>query len=144
MASKFKQGYYNPKHPEKYVGDVSKIRYMSSWELQAHRFFDNNTRVLRWSSEEIAIPYLKPTDNRVHKYYPDYWVEYVNREGEIVQEIIEVKPAQQTRLPKTNSKHRLYEQLTYAVNQSKWAACQQWCNARGMKFRIVTEHSLFR
>ena len=79
MAGKrFEQGQYIPRNPHKYVGDIDKIRYMSSYELETHKFFDNNERVLRWSSEEIAIPYLKPTDGRVHKYYPDYWVEYVN------------------------------------------------------------------
>ena len=144
MASRFKQGIYVPKNPEKYVGDINKIRYMSSWELQTHSFFDNNTRVLRWASEEIAIPYMKPTDRRVHKYYPDYWVEYVNSNGEIIQEIIEVKPAAQTRAPRTNSKHRLYEQLTFAVNNAKWEAAMAFCKQRNIKFRIVTENSIFK
>jgi len=144
MASRFKQGIYVPKNPEKYVGDINKIRYMSSWELQTHSFFDNNTRVLRWASEEIAIPYMKPTDRRIHKYYPDYWVEYVNSNGEILQEIIEVKPAAQTRAPRTNSKHRLYEQLTFAVNNAKWEAAMAFCKQRNIKFRIVTENSIFK
>jgi hypothetical protein len=69
------QGYFKPRHPEKYVGDVNKIRFMSSWELQADKFLDDNPNVLRWSSEEIVIPYVKPTDGKVHRYYPDYWVE---------------------------------------------------------------------
>lgn len=143
--ARYKQGYYTPKHPEKYVGDVTKIRYMSSWELQTHQFFDNNSRVLRWASEEIAIPYIKPTDGRMHKYYPDYWVEYVNVDGEIFQEIIEVKPAQQTRESKSrNPKHRLYEQLTFAVNTAKWQHAIAWCESRNMKFRIITENSIFK
>lgn len=143
--AKFIQGYYTPKHPEKYVGDTTKIRYMSSWELQTHQFFDNNSRVLRWSSEEIAIPYIKPTDGRFHKYYPDYWVEYVNVEGEICQEILEVKPAQQTRPSKSrNPKHRLYEQLNFAVNTAKWQYAMAWCQQRNMKFRIITENSIFK
>lgn len=142
--SRFKQGYFQPKHPEKYVGNVNKIRFMSSWEHQMHNFLDNNTRVLRWSSEEICIPYIKPTDQRVHRYYPDYWVEYVNTDGEIIQEVIEVKPHQQTKIPHSNNKNRLYEQITYAVNQAKWEACVNWCKQRGMIFRIVTEKSLFK
>lgn len=144
MASRYKQGLYVPKNPEKYVGNISKIRYMSSWELQTHTFFDNNTRVLRWASEEIKVPYIKPTDNRVHTYYPDYWVEYINSDGVIIQELIEVKPAAQTRKPKTNSKHRLYEQLTFAVNNAKWASAVEFCRQRNMTFRIITEHSIFR
>jgi TnsA endonuclease N terminal len=145
MAGKrFTQGLFTPRNPHKYVGDPTKIRYMSSYELETHKFFDGNEHVLRWSSEEIAIPYIKPTDNRVHKYYPDYWVEYVNKDGEVVQEIIEVKPASQTRAPRANSKHKLYEQLTLAVNIAKWQAAQAFCNAKGIKFRIITEKSIFK
>lgn len=145
MAGKrFTQGAYTPRNPHKYVGDITKIRYMSSYELETHKFFDGNERVLRWSSEEIAIPYIKPTDGRVHKYYPDYWVEYINRDGEIVQEVIEVKPAAQTKTPRKNHKHALYEQLTYAVNVAKWQAAQAFCNKHGWKFRIITEHSIFK
>ena len=143
--AKYKQGYYTPKKPEKYVGDVTKIRYMSSWELQTHQFFDNNSRVLRWASEEIAIPYMKPTDGKIHRYYPDYWVEYVNKDGEICQEIIEVKPAQQTKMTTSrNPKHRLYEQLTFAVNTAKWQAAMAWCQSQNMMFRIITENSIFK
>lgn len=142
--SKFTQGYYKPKHPEKYVGDINKIRYMSSWELSTHSFFDNNQRVLKWSSEGICIPYIKPTDGKIHKYYPDYWIEFINTDGEIIQEVIEVKPLAQTRIPRTNNKHRLYEQITFAVNTAKWEACVAWCNKNNMTFRILTEKSIFK
>lgn len=144
MASRFQQGYYTPRNPSKYVGNVSKIRYMSSWELELHRFFDGNPNVIRWASEEIAIPYVKPTDGKIHKYYPDYWVEYRTKAGDLVQELIECKPSQQTRQPRSNSKHRLYEQLTFAVNTAKWAAAQEWCRQRNITFRIVTEKSIFK
>lgn len=144
MASRYKQGYFTPKNPAKYMGDPSKIVYRSSWELSMNNFLDNNTRVVKWGSEIIAIPYIKPTDNKLHKYYPDYYVEYVNTDGEIMKEIIEVKPLQQTKMPKSNHKHRLYEQLTFAINSAKWAACQDWCTKQGIKFRIVTEQSLFK
>lgn len=144
MASRYKQGYFTPKNPAKYMGDPLKIVYRSSWELSMNNFLDNNTRVVKWGSEIIAIPYIKPTDNKLHKYYPDYYVEYVNTDGEIMKEIIEVKPLQQTKMPKSNHKHRLYEQLTFAINSAKWAACQAWCTKQGIKFRIVTEQSLFK
>lgn len=145
MAGKqFTQGLFTPRNPHKYIGDPTKIRYMSSYELETHKFFDGNERVLRWSSEEIAIPYLKPTDRKMHKYYPDYWVEYINKDGEVVQEIIEVKPASQTRVPRANSKHKVYEQLTLAVNVAKWQAAQAFCESKGWKFRIITERSIFK
>lgn len=144
MAKNFRQGYYEVKNPHKYEGDTAKVRFMSSWEYETHTFMDCNERVLRWSSECIAIPYLKPTDGRVHRYYPDYWVEYVNRDGEIIQEIIEVKPLAQTKAPRKNHKHVLYEQLTLAVNLAKWSAAEAFCQANGMKFRIITEKSIFK
>jgi hypothetical protein len=141
---RFKQGQYKLEHPEKYVGDVDKVFYRSSWELEAHKFFDNSTKVIRWSSEEIPIKYIKPTDGKVHRYFPDYWVEYVDRHGSVIQEIIEVKPAAQTRKPRKNSKHALYEHITLAINAAKWQAAMEWCKQHGMKFRILTERSLFK
>lgn len=144
MATRFKQGYYTVKNLEKYIGDPSKCIYRSSWELNLHKFFDNNTRVVRWGSEVVCIPYLKPTDGRVHRYYPDYFVEYISVEGEVVKELIELKPLAQTRMPKANHKHKLYEQLQFAINTSKWEAAQQWCAKNGVNWRIVTEKSVFR
>lgn len=151
MAFKYKQGYYTPKHPEKYIGDVNKIVYRSSYELEVNQFFDNNPRVLKWASEEIAIPYVKPTDGRVHKYYPDYIVCYINKDGEILWELIEVKPLEQTRKSRSrNPKIKLYEDLTYAVNVAKWQQAEAWCRKRTeetgypYKFRILTQKSIFK
>lgn len=140
----YNQGNYTPKNPSKYVGDPAKITYRSSWELSVNRFLDNNVRVLKWGSEIVAIPYIKPTDGKMHKYYVDYWVEYIDNNGEIHQELIEVKPIEQTKMPTKNRKHILHEKLTYAVNCAKWEACKKWCDQRGMKFRIITAESIFR
>lgn len=141
---KYHQGYYTLKHPEKYVGDTSKIRYMSSWELHLHEFFDNNPHVLRWASEEIAIPYVKPTDGKIHRYFPDYWVEFRNKNGDIVQEIIELKPKAQTKAPRAKSKRKLVESVQLAINIAKWKSAQEFCKQRGIAFRIVTETSIFK
>lgn len=144
MNKRFLQGYYTLKNPHKYVGDPTKVVYRSSYELEMHNFLDANTRVLHWSSEEIVIPYIKPTDGKMHRYFPDYWVEYVNKDGEILQEIIEVKPRSQTRKPRPNSKQKLYEQITLAVNMAKWTAAKHFCDQNNMKFRIITERSVFK
>ncbi|TFH11185.1 MAG: head completion protein [Candidatus Thorarchaeota archaeon] len=144
MNKRFLQGRYTPKNPHKYKGDLAKIIYRSSYELEMCQFLDNNTRVLKWSSEEIIIPYVKPTDGKVHRYFPDYWVEYVNRDGEILQEIIEVKPKVQTKTPRSNGKYALYEKITYNVNLAKWRAANLWCQEHNMKFRIITERSVFK
>lgn len=143
----FRQGIFTPTNPEKYRGNAAQIYYRSSWELAMNRFLDNNPNILRWSSEEIKIPYIKPTDSKVHHYYPDYWIEYRNRAGEIVQEIVEVKPSAQAKQPTTRGKARktiIFEQTAWAVNKAKWHAAVQWCEARGMRFRVVTEKGLFR
>lgn len=142
MATNFSQGYYTLTNPEKYIGDKDKIRFMSSWEYEAHKFFDNNTRVLKWSSEPIGIPYMKPTDQRLHKYYPDYYCEYVDTDGVIHKELIELKPMSQVQRPRSGA--NAYEQLTYAVNMAKWEAAEIYCKQHGLDFRIITEHSVFR
>ena len=147
MARRYRQGWYTPRHPEKYRGDSTKIRYMSSWEQHTHRFLDGNPNVLEWSSEEIAIPYIKPTDQRVHRYLPDYWVKFMNKRGEIVEEIWEVKPAKEVSRPKTVGKSRKYqliESVTYAINTAKWRAAEFYCKKHGYKFRLMTETQLFK
>ena len=148
MAKTFRQGQYHLQHPEKYIGNVNRVVYRSSWELRMHRFLDNNTQILRWSSEEIKIPYISPLDGRVHHYYPDYYIEYINKHGEVVQEMIEVKPLNQTSAPSKSrgksKKTMLYEQQTWAVNQAKWKYAMEWCDKRAIKFRVLTEQSLFK
>ncbi len=145
----WRQGWYKPRHPEKYRGDVNNIRYMSSWELHTHKFLDNNPNILEWSSEEVVIPYIKPTDRykRIHRYYPDYWVKYRNTHGEVVEEIWEVKPGKETSQPSRVGKSRkqqLFEAVTYAINVAKWRAAQHYCKEHGIKFRLMTESEIFK
>lgn len=145
MAFNYKQGYFVPQHPEKYLGDITKIVYRSSWELEVNKFFDMNPRVVKWGSEEIAIPYYNPVKKRPANYFPDYFVEYITKDGEIIKEIVEVKPLEQTRPGRSrNPRTKLMEDLTYAVNMAKWAAAQAWCEARGLKFRVVSQKSIFK
>ena len=139
--SRFCQGSFVPAHPEKYVGGYP-IRYMSSWELAFHRFLDNNTAIIEWASESISIPYIKPTDGKVHHYFPDYYVKYCDRNGNIITEIIEIKPDTQTRAPRR--KKDLYAQATFAINSVKWKAAQLYCEQHNYKFRILTEKQLFK
>lgn len=145
MANNYSQGYYKLKNPEKYIGDPAKIRFMSSWEYNAHQFFDNNKRVIRWSSEPFGIPYLKPTDGKIHKYFVDYYCEYIDVNGEIHKELIELKPLDQVKQPtmRGSAKTKMYNQLTWAVNQAKWEAAKQYCESHGMTFKIITERSVF-
>lgn len=144
MGRKFCQGKYTLRYPEKYMGDKENIRYMSSWELYMHRFFDNNKNVIRWGSETIVIKYIKPTDGKVHRYLVDYYVEYKDKNGKVRVELIECKPHKQTVPSKARkSKSKLFEDITYAVNVAKWKSAKKYAEDRGWSFRIVTEKSLF-
>jgi len=135
-----------PKNPEKYVGDPTKIIVRSSWERQAMIFFDTNPSVIKWNSEEIAIPYLCPTDGKLHRYFPDFLVQVKKTDGTIENTLVEVKPYAQTIPPKNrknkNKKTQLNEVTTYLKNQAKWEAAELWCKKNNMKFIFVTEYQL--
>ena len=108
------------------------------------KYCDDNDAILEWSSEEIIIPY-RGLDRRVHRYFPDFWIKYKNTQGQIIKEIIEVKPKAQTKKPTKKGKHYgkyLREARTYAINRAKWEAAEEYCLDRGYKFRIITEDHL--
>jgi hypothetical protein len=107
---------------------------------------DDNINVVRWASEEIAIPYVSPIDNRVHRYFVDFYVEAVGRDGETKVMLLEVKPAAQTQPPKSakrKTKRFITEVMTYGVNQAKWDAASKFCNHKGWEFKLITEQELF-
>ena len=60
--------------------------------------------------------------------------------------MIEVKPKRQTMPPVQTSKKRtrtyINEVKTYAVNEAKWKAAQEWCKDRMIEFKIITEDNL--
>lgn len=129
-----------PKHPQKYVGDVDKIFARSTWEVTVMKKFDSHPDILKWGSEEISIPYLSPADSRVHQYFPDFFVEYLDADGALHREIVEVKPLHESE-QKFAKSDRSKDAL--AVNEAKWASAAIWCQQRGMEFRVLTEQSIF-
>ena len=133
-------GNFVPRFPEKYVGDVSKIFFRSSWELQVMKWLDSRLAVKRWGSEEVVIPYLSPKDGAVHNYFPDFFMEYVSEDGKNLKEIIEVKPRHES-----EEKYAKCERSKDAllINEAKWRAAALWCEQHGMRFRVLTEHSIF-
>lgn len=135
------KGRYLPKFPEKYVGDVTNVTFRSKWEKRFMEFCDNNLNILKWGSEEIKIPYLKPTTKKIHNYIPDFFIQYKNSKGELVKEIIEIKPKKEVALTKKSS---TYDKVAIVINMAKWEAAQQFCKAHGLVFRVLTEDSLFR
>ena len=93
------KGKYKPSYPQKYKGDPTNIIYRSLWERKFMVYCDNNERILEWGSEEIALPYRSPVDNRVHRYFPDFYIKVKESTGEIKKYLIEIKPLKQLSPP---------------------------------------------
>jgi hypothetical protein len=141
------KGRFRPKYPEKYKGDPTNIIYRSLWERTLMVYLDNHPEIVQWASEEFFVPYRSPVDNRVHRYFPDFWVKKKN--GEVI--VVEVKPAVQVKEPDISKKHTntgrvsrrfLNEVKRWGVNQAKWRAAKEFCEDRQWKFQIMTEYEL--
>ena len=138
------KGKFIPKNRSKYKGNSANITYRSSWEQTFMRYCDKRKDIVEWSSEEIVIPYLCPTDRKKHRYFPDFYVKMKNIKGQTKEYIIEVKPLKETKPPKKKSHSRqyLYEMFTYTKNQAKWEAAKLFCSKRNWEFKVITEKTL--
>ena len=131
--SRFKQGYINIKSCKKYIGE-GPIIFRSSYERKFVAWLESCNSVAKWSSENVSIPYLW-ADGKVHRYYPDYYVEMVN--GDRL--LIEIKPYNQTHQPSNINEYNLRE---WSKNKSKWEAAKAFCEKNNMKFQIITEKTI--
>lgn len=141
-SKKYRQGIFTPKNGDKFIG--KKAIYRSGLELKFFRFCDDSSNILKWSSENVVVPYISPVDNRVHKYYVDNYIK-VKEGNKINDYLVEIKPYRQTKPPTTKYRkrqHLLYEQKQWAVNQSKWKSAEVFATKRGWKFIIITEKDL--
>ena len=139
------KGKFSPKYPKKYRGDPTNIIYRSLWELKVMKYLDENTAVIEWSSEELAIPYVCPTDNKWHRYYPDFIVKVKKPDGLSQTMILEVKPKKETIEPKKKkkaTKQHITEVMTWGKNQAKWKAATEYCADRSWVFKLITEDHL--
>lgn len=103
-------------------------------------YFDNNPGILSWASEPFFIRYISPVDGKLHKYYPDFYVTVQSPDGEVHRELIEVKPASQTRASRARKTiQRTNDERVLAVNKAKWQAAAQWCQVNGVIFRLLTD-----
>lgn len=137
---------YRVKNPSKYEGDINNVISRSSWERRFMIWADNSPSVISWGNEELVIPYINEVDNRVHRYYTDFFCKIKDKDGKISKYVIEVKPDKFTRppdQPKKKSKRYVSEVIQYITNESKWKAARKYCEERGMKFLILTEKHLF-
>mgnify|MGYP000084231843 FL=1 len=139
------KGKYKPSLPSKYKGDPTNIIYRSLWERKFMVYCDQTTNILEWGSEEIALPYRSPIDNRIHRYFPDFYIKVRENTGRIKKYLIEVKPKKQCMEPKVQKKKTksyVYEVYEYAKNQAKWKAAKSFCQDRQWEFKILTENEL--
>ena len=138
-------GKFKPKNYKKYRGDPTKIYYRSLWERRFMVYCDNNSKIIEWGSEEIIIPYKSPLDKKTHRYFPDFYVKYINKDKKVVREIIEVKPKRHLlppKEPKRRTQRYLNEVATYHKNKAKFKAAEEYCKDRKYNFRILTEDQL--
>jgi hypothetical protein len=139
------KGKYQPAFPQKYKGNSQNIVYRSLWERKFMVYCDTNENILEWFSEEIAVPYRSPIDNKIHRYFPDFYIKVKESNGQIKKYIIEIKPKKQTIEPipqKRKTKGYIYEVYEYVKNQAKWKAAEEWCADKGYEFKIFTEDDL--
>ena len=139
------KGKYYPSFPRKYKGDPTNIIFRSLWERKFMVYCDKNANVLEWNSEEIAIPYRSPLDNRIHRYFPDFYMKVKESNGIIKNYIVEVKPLKQTtppKKPKKQTRGYIREAYEYARNQAKWKVAKEFCKDRRWEFKVITEKEL--
>ena len=139
------KGKFSPKNPEKYAGDPNNIIYRSLWERKFMVFCDENHNVLKWGSEELAIPYFSPVDNEYHQYFPDFLIKVKTKHDEIKTYIVEIKPEKQCKQPeKGNKSNRTYltELRQWMINNKKWEAAKKFASKHDWEFKILTEKTL--
>ena len=138
--SKWAQGRFSVKNPEKYMGNKAPI-YRSSWEFAFMRFCDEHPSVTKWASEAIKIPYRNPFTGKHTVYVPDFFIAYIDANGRNHVELIEVKPLNQTSIKE--AKRNIRNKAHAVLNEAKWGAARAWCKQNGVTFRIVNENDIF-
>jgi hypothetical protein len=104
------------------TGQVCKFR--SGWEEKVMVHLDSDPTVERWTYEQTVIEYLSNIrTKKIRRYYPDFFVRYLDGR----EEIVEVKPK------------RKLDQVTV---KKKAEAARLWCSDRGMTYRMLTEIEL--
>lgn len=155
---KYKQNYYICQNPFKYDGLHTEIIYRSSWEQKFMVWCDLSPSVIKWSNETVVVPYISPIDKKTRRYYIDFYVEVLDRDGIVKKFLVEIKPKfqyHQDYIPKFNkmndtTKKRSSKKLetykkeveTYVINNAKFEAARYYASHRGLEFKIINEEIL--
>ena len=102
---------------------------------------DEHPNITQWASESIKIPYKCPLTGKATIYVPDFFINYVDKNGKQHAELVELKPSNQQILEKVGNNP--VNQYQYIKNMAKWEAARAWCKQKGILFRIVNENDLF-
>lgn len=95
--------------------------YDSSWELEYMKELEDDESVAKWTKNHgIRISYFTE-ENKFRTYNPDFLVEMID--GTI--EIVEMKGVHLLKNPDTKKK------MEFA---------KKWCEARGMRYRIISKY----
>lgn len=97
------------------------MHYRSGYECEVYECLECLPEIVQYDVEPFKIQYF--FEGETHEYNPDLSVLFAD--GRV--EIWEIKPSNQTSLPR---------------NTAKWAACQQHCEARGWDFIVMTEKGI--
>lgn len=155
--SSFRQGYFHPTVPTKYYGDPTKIICRSGWERKFCQYCDTQESVVLWGSEPVEIPYVHPftVDKNgrpaIKPYNVDFYMKVRTGEDTFKEYLVEVKPAKKLKAPKrptgtiTTKKLEGYnvQVKEYFTNLAKFKAAEDFAEARGWKFVVITEQFLF-
>lgn len=145
LYTKTYKGKFRTKNPSKYKGDVNNIVYRSLWELRFMKWCDSNSSVQEWGSETVIVPYISPLDKKVHRYFVDFYIKVLDKNGGLQKYLIEIKPERFTKppvIPARKTKAFIDEVFQYGVNEAKWKAAFEFCQDRNMKFMVLTEKDL--
>jgi hypothetical protein len=104
----------------------NKIYYQSSYEKKFIEIIENDNNVVSFSKPDFSVLYLNPKDNKMHRYIPDFIVDYADG----TKRLIEIKSNWQ---------------LEDSVVMSKARAARQYCRnfCKNLSYAIYTEDFLF-
>jgi len=109
-------------------------------------YFDTSPRVRKWASEEVVLKYISPIDGNWHRYFVDFWIEIVSKDGKTVNRyLIEVKPHKYSvppKEPKRRTKKYYTECRNFLVNQAKWEVAKKVCEEKDWEFQVWTEKNV--
>tara|TARA_A100001011_G_C14304269_1_gene842321 strand:- start:2523 stop:2993 length:471 start_codon:yes stop_codon:yes gene_type:complete len=138
--NRFAKGKYAVINTSKYVGTKDPT-FRSSWELAFMRMCDNHPNITKWASENVKIPYMNPMSGKYSNYVPDFMIQYIDKDGKEHVEVIEIKPSNQTTMENARTQG---QQIQTAINAAKWTAAQEWCQRKGIRFKVINEDQIFR